>query len=69
MILNIQFNNISRKKKGGGTTIDIYHSGTFYTRIKLVVNGIDYSYLNALSTGGAENFKGPTYFTVRHNPG
>jgi hypothetical protein len=35
----------------------------------LVVNDIDYSYLNALSTGDAANFKGHAYFTVPLNPG
>jgi hypothetical protein len=65
----IQFSNIKGKRKGGRTTINIYHSGTSYSRIKLVVNDVDYSYLNALSTGDAANFKGHTSFTVHLNAG
>jgi len=64
----IEFKNIKAKRKGR-VTINIYHSGTSYSRIKLVVNGIDCSYLNSLPTGDTENFKGHTYFTVHLSPG
>ena len=65
----IQFNNIKGKRKDDRTTINIYYSGSFYSRIKLLINGIDYSYLNALPTSDAGNFKAHTGLTVRLNAG
>ncbi len=65
----IQFNNIKGKRKGDRATINIFYSGSSYSRIKLLVNGIDYSYLNALPTSNEGNFKGHTYFTVPLNAG
>jgi len=65
----IQFDNIKGKRKDGRATINIYYSGTSYARIKLVVNDIDYSYLNALPTGDGGKFNGHTWFTVSLNAG
>ncbi len=65
----IQFNNNKGIRKGGRTTINIYYSGTAYSRIKLIVNGVDYSYLNLLPTSDEGNFKGHTSFTVSLNAG
>lgn len=66
---SLQFNHIDGKRKGGRTTITIYHSGIAYSKIKLIVNGTDYSYLNALPTGDTENFKGHSSLTVNLNAG
>jgi hypothetical protein len=60
----IEFDNIKGKRKGGRATVNIYHSGTSYSKIKLVVNGIDYSYLNAMPTSDPGDFKGHMFFTV-----
>lgn len=65
----ITFRNINGGKKGGRATIHIYHAGASYSRIKLLVNGFDYSFLNALSTGNATIFTGHAMFTVRLNAG
>jgi hypothetical protein len=65
----IQFNNIQGNRKGGRATINIYHSGTSYARIKLVVNDTDYSYLNFLPASSTADFNGHTCFTVSLNAG
>jgi hypothetical protein len=65
----ITFRNINGGKKGGRATIHIGHAGAAYSRIKLLVNGVDYSFLNALSTGHATAFTGQTIFTVQLNAG
>ncbi|MCW3088772.1 MAG: Xylan 1,4-beta-xylosidase [Sediminibacterium sp.] len=65
----ILFDHIAGKQKGGRATIHIYHSGSKYSKIKLIVNGTDYSYLNALPTGDTLNFKGHSYLTVNLNTG
>lgn len=66
----IEFTNVQHKGKDSRATIRVYHSNPSYAKIKLIVNGIDYSYLNALPvTGKDDNFKGQISFTARLNGG
>lgn len=65
----ITFSNINGGKKGGRATITIAHANEVYGRIKLLVNGNDYNFLNALPTGNASTFTGKTIFTVPLNAG
>lgn len=64
----LQFNNVNGGN-GGRASIDIYFAAASTGKIRLNVNGIDYSFLNALSTGGWSNFSGHTYLTVPLNAG
>jgi beta-xylosidase len=66
---SITFRNVNGGKKGGRAVIHIGHAGAAYARIKLLVNGVDYSFLNALSTGNTTAFTGHAMFTVRLNAG
>lgn len=66
---SLTFSNISGGKKGGRATITIVHANTAYGRVKLLVNGVDYAYLNALATGDATAFTGKMEFTVKLQAG
>ncbi len=48
---SITFHNIDGGKKGGRATLTIVHANAAYGRMKLLVNGADHSYLNAMATG------------------
>jgi hypothetical protein len=65
----ITFQNINGGKKSGRATITIVHANAAYGRVKLLVNGADYSFLNAIATGDATAFTGKTVFTVKLNAG
>ncbi len=65
----IEFANVNGGKKGGRATINIQHAGAAYGRVKLLVNGVDYSLLNLLSTGNATAFTGRASLTVKLNAG
>lgn len=57
-------------KDGGRTTIGvIYAAKAHWTKLRLTVNGQDYSFLNMTSTGGMNQYTGYSYLTVRLNPG
>jgi hypothetical protein len=60
----IRFTNVDGGRKGGRAMINIYHAGTAYARVKLLVNGVDYSFLNTLATGDAAAFTRHASFTV-----
>lgn len=66
---SITFSNINGGKKDGRATITIAHANAGYGRIKLLVNGADYSFLNAIATGDATAFTGKTVFTVKLKAG
>lgn len=64
-----QFNNVNGSS-GGRATIDIYYAtNDTGAKIGLTLNGVDYSFLNAVYTGGWNNYSGHTYLTVPLNPG
>ena len=50
--------------KGGRATLDIAHAGIDQSKIRLTVNGVDWSFLNTLPTAGWSEFTGHTTFTV-----
>ena len=60
----LQFNNVSGGKDGGRATIDICHACEANTKVRLTVNGVDYSFINTLSTGGRNKYTGHACFTV-----
>lgn len=65
----IEFSKVKGEAKDGRATIRIYHANTSYAKLKLMVNGTDYSYLNALPTADMENCTGLISFTVKLNKG
>ncbi len=65
----LQFERVNGGLTGGRATITIYHSAERTAKLRLAVNGVDYSFLNALPTGGWNNFTGQTRLTVPLQPG
>jgi beta-xylosidase len=65
----IEFNKVKGEAKDGRVTIRVYHANSSYAKIRLIVNGTDYSNLNALPTTGVESFTGVTSLTVKLNKG
>ena len=55
--------------KGGRATLDISHAGITQSKVRLTVNGVDWSFLNTLPTGGWSDFTGHATFTVPLNAG
>lgn len=64
----LQFEHINGAR-GGRFTIDICYANNSYAKLKLRVNDVDYSYLNAIPPNQTGNFGGHILFTVRLNPG
>lgn len=63
------FNNI-QGGEGGRASIELhYATSERLAKVNLYVNDKDYSLLNALSTGGAQQFSGRTNITVNVLPG
>jgi hypothetical protein len=59
----LQFNKVNGGRTGRAT-IDIYHAGPSQGKLRLTVNGVDYSFLNMLSTGSWNNYSGHAFITV-----
>ncbi|HTJ79464.1 MAG TPA: family 43 glycosylhydrolase [Rariglobus sp.] len=55
--------------KGGRAVLDISHAGIALGKLRLTVNGKDWSFLNTLPTGGWDDYSGHTTFTVPLTPG
>lgn len=65
----VLFNNVDGGE-GGRASIELhYATSERLAKVNLYVNDKDYSLLNALSTGGAEEFSGRTNITVNLLPG
>ncbi|MSA00220.1 family 43 glycosylhydrolase [Lactonifactor sp. BIOML-A3] len=60
----VVFNNVDGGEVGGRATIGINFSTPDKGKLKLIVNGVDYSYVNTLATGGKSFFTGHSEFTV-----
>jgi hypothetical protein len=60
----LQFDNVSGGGGGGQATINIRYSAASNAKLRLTVNGADYSFLNTPSTGGWSNYTGESYLTV-----
>ncbi|MDR2462643.1 MAG: family 43 glycosylhydrolase [Verrucomicrobiales bacterium] len=54
---------------GGQTALDICFAAGDNTKLRLTVNGVDYTFINALATGGWDQYTGHTRITVPLNPG
>ncbi|HEX3856942.1 MAG TPA: carbohydrate-binding domain-containing protein [Verrucomicrobiae bacterium] len=65
----LQFNNVDGGENGGRATIDIYYATAEKSKLRLIVNDADYSFVNTLSTGGWTNYTGHAYLTVPLNSG
>jgi hypothetical protein len=65
-----ELTNVDGGSNGGLTSVDIHFavqgSGS---KLRLTVNGADYSYINTLNTGGWSTFAGDSYLTVPLGPG
>jgi hypothetical protein len=65
----LQFNGVDGGANGGRATVSIHYSSQDKGKLRLLVNGTDYSFLNTLATGGWSNYSGNTFFTVPLRPG
>lgn len=54
---------------GGRAELDFRYATAETSKLRLTVNGIDYSFINALSTGGWSSYSGDATFTVPLNAG
>jgi hypothetical protein len=60
----VEFNQVSGGDTGGRSTICIHYATADNSKLNLMVNGIDCSFLNTPATGGWDEYKGQTCFTV-----
>ncbi|MEY2466002.1 MAG: hypothetical protein QOD03_523 [Verrucomicrobiota bacterium] len=66
----VQFNAVDGGPSGGLTTIDIhYATAESHSKLRLTVNGADYSFLNTFSTAGWSVFTDDSCLTVPLQPG
>jgi hypothetical protein len=65
----LQFDAVDGGPSGGLATIDIDFAALDNAKLRLTVNGSDYSYINTLSTGGWSNYTGHSSLTVPLEPG
>lgn len=61
---SISWKNIDGGDKGARATISIHYASANRTKLRLNVNGEDYSFLNVFPTGGESNYTGVTSLTV-----
>jgi hypothetical protein len=59
----VEFASVRGDNKARQATIGIHYAAEEDSKIKLIVNSIDYSFLNAFKTGGGD-YKGWTFLTV-----
>lgn len=64
----VQLNNVNGGN-GGRAELDFRYATAETSKFRLAVNGIDYSFINALSTGGWSSYSGDATFTVPLNAG
>jgi beta-xylosidase len=60
----LQFNAIDGGNNGCRATINIHYASADKAKLRMTVNGVDYSFINTFSTGGWEVFTGDAYETV-----
>lgn len=58
-----QFNHIE-ESHGGRATITIHYATEDDAKLRLIVNGADYSFVNTLATGGWSTYTGQAFLTV-----
>lgn len=64
----LQFNQVGGGD-GGRNTITIHYATADKAKLRLFVNGIDWSFLNTPATGGWDTYIGRAFFTVPLGPG
>jgi hypothetical protein len=65
----LEFDAVDGGAAGGQATIDVGFAALSNAKVRLTVNGVDYSFLNTLSTGGWSAFTGDSSLTVPLEPG
>ena len=65
----LEFAKVNGGRSGGRATIEIFHAAKVNARLRLTVNGVDCSFLNALSTGDWNVYTGRSSLTVTLQPG
>jgi hypothetical protein len=60
----LRWNDVNGGKNGGRATIDIYYAADGNAKLKLIVNEVDYSFVNTPSTGGWSSYTGHSLLTV-----
>lgn len=65
----VQFDAVDGGASGGLATIDVDFAALDNAKLRLTVNGSDYSFINTLSTGGWSNYTGHSSLTVPMEPG
>jgi beta-xylosidase len=65
----LEFARVNGGRSGGRATIEVFHAAKANARLRLTVNGVDYSFLNALSTGDWNAYTGRSSLTVTLQPG
>ena len=65
----IQFDSVNGGNKGGLASLTIVYSANEKGKLRLMVNGVDYSFLNTPATGGWNHYVGDACLTVPLAPG
>ncbi|HEX3628793.1 MAG TPA: carbohydrate-binding protein [Verrucomicrobiae bacterium] len=61
---SLRFNAIDGGTNGCRATIDIHYASTERGKLRMAVNGVDYSFINTFATGGWSAFTGDSKETV-----
>ncbi len=65
----LQFDSVNGGSAGGLATVTIFYSAAENGKLRLTMNGVDYSFLNTPATGGWNNYSGETCLTIPFAPG
>jgi hypothetical protein len=65
----LQFIDLDGGNSGGRTALDIHYATAGKGKLRLTVNGEDYSFLNTFPTGGWNDYAGDTSLTIPLQPG
>lgn len=60
----LQWDRVDGGREGGRATIDIYYATKENSKLQLLVNDVDYSFVNTPSTGGWNDYTGHSSLTV-----
>lgn len=60
----LQIGDVDGGANGGRATVGIHYAGEDKAKLRLLVNDVDYSFLNTPPTGGWSNFKGHAALTI-----
>ena len=65
----VEFSDVNGGKKGGRNTVTIHYATPEKAKLRLSVNGVDYSFVNTLPTGAWNDYAGQSQLTVPLQPG